>query len=87
MSVHENPDKPCPFCGGTLTPGNAMIPFVIGRHVVVIKDVPAEICDTCGEPFLHAVATDVVSNMLARARDMGAEVTILTYASAAEAAA
>ncbi|WP_438023633.1 type II toxin-antitoxin system MqsA family antitoxin [Sorangium sp. So ce233] len=87
MSAHENPGSPCPLCGGLLAHGSATIPFVIGRHVAVIKDVPAELCDTCGEPFSHAAATDVVSAMLARARDMGAEITVLTYPAAAEVAA
>ena len=76
MIAHENPDKPCPLCGGTLAPGRAMIPFVLDRHVVVVKDVPAEVCDTCGEPFMHAAVTNTVSAMLARARDIGAEVTL-----------
>ena len=87
MSVRENPDKTCPLCGGTLVEGLATIPFVIGRHVAVIKDVPAEICDTCGEPFLHADATDTVTALLTQAQAMGAEVTVLTYASPADAAA
>jgi len=87
MSTHEDPDKPCPLCGGTLAPGIAMIPFVLNRHVVVIKDVPAEVCDTCSEPFMHSGATATVSAMLARTCDMDAEVTILTYAPPANAAA
>ena len=87
MSVRENPGKVCPFCGGTLVDGLATIPFVLGRHVAVIKDVPAEICDTCGEPFLHSDITDTVTALLTQARAMGAEVTVLTYASPANAAA
>jgi YgiT-type zinc finger domain-containing protein len=87
MSVHENLGKPCPLCGGTLVDGLSTIPFVLGRHVVVIKDVPAEICDTCGEPFLHGNATDAVTALLTRAHAMGAEVTVLTYGPPADVAA
>jgi YgiT-type zinc finger domain-containing protein len=87
MSARENPDKLCPLCGGMLCDGSATIPFVLDRHVVVIKDVPAEVCDTCAEPFMHAAVTDVVSAMLARARDMGAEVTVLNYTPTTGAAA
>lgn len=87
MSAHEDPGKPCPFCGGSLFEGEATIPFVLGRHVAVIKDVPAEVCDTCGEPFLHGQATDTVLALLAQARAMGAEVTVLTYGSTSHAAA
>lgn len=79
MNGHENHDKPCPMCGGNLNLGVATIPFMLERHIVVVKDVPAEVCDTCGEPFMRAIATDAVFTLLRRARDMGAEVTILNY--------
>jgi YgiT-type zinc finger domain-containing protein len=82
-----DPNNPCPLCGGSLHDDLATIPFVLGKHVTVIKDVPAEVCDTCGEPFLHATATDAVTALLNRARAMGAEVTVLTYANPADAAA
>jgi peptide subunit release factor 1 (eRF1) len=47
--------------------------------VAVIKQVPAEVCDTCGEPFLHAEATDVVSSLLEKALASNAEVSVMTY--------
>jgi YgiT-type zinc finger domain-containing protein len=56
-----------PLCGGRLSSELATIPFVLGKNVAVIKQVPAEVCDTCGEPFLYAEATDVVSSLLDRA--------------------
>lgn len=64
MIGHPGAPKPCPLCGGQLLVEIATIPFVLGRSVAVIKQVPAEVCDTCGEPFLHAEAADVVSLLL-----------------------
>lgn len=87
MNAHERTDRPCPLCGGALVEGPATIPFMLGRHVVVIKDAPAEICEACGEPFLHRGATDVVLELLAQARAMAAEVTVLTYSASTHAAA
>jgi len=87
MKGHENPGRPCPLCGGELYFGTATIPFVLGKNVAVIKDVPAEVCESCGEPFLHAEATDSVSELLAKARSSGAEVTVMSYGSASSAAA
>jgi YgiT-type zinc finger domain-containing protein len=69
----------CPLCGGQLSVELATIPFVSGQSVVVIKQVPAEVCDTCGEPFLHAEATDVVSSLLEKALASSAEVSVMTY--------
>jgi len=47
----------------------ATIPFVLGQAVVLVKHVPAEVCQSCGEPFLHAEATDVVVSLLATAAE------------------
>jgi formylmethanofuran dehydrogenase subunit E len=47
--------------------------------VAVIKQVPAEVCDTCGEPFLHSDATDVVGSLLDKALASSAEVAVMTY--------
>lgn len=59
--------RPCPFCGGRLLVQIATIPFVLGQAIALVKHVPAEVCETCGEPFLHAEATDVVVSLLATA--------------------
>lgn len=56
--------KPCPLCGGQLMVQLATIPFVVGKTITAIKDVPAEVCEGCGEPFLHAEATDSVTSLL-----------------------
>jgi hypothetical protein len=63
------------------------MPFVLGKNVVVVKQVPAEVCDTCGESFLHAEATDVVSALLEKALASSAEVSVMTYSAEAPAAA
>lgn len=40
----------CPVCGGTLQENLATNPFILEPDtVVVIKDVPAEICSDCHE--------------------------------------
>lgn len=59
--------RPCPFCGGQLSAQLATIPFVLGKTFTVIEQVPAEVCESCGEPFLHAEATDAVASLLAAA--------------------
>jgi hypothetical protein len=39
----------------------------------------AEVCDICGEPFLHTEATAVVSSLLEKALASSAEVSVMTY--------
>jgi YgiT-type zinc finger domain-containing protein len=67
MTGHTGGSRPCPFCGGQLSAQLATIPFVLGKTMTVIEQVPAEVCGSCGEPFLHAEATDVVTPLLAAA--------------------
>jgi YgiT-type zinc finger domain-containing protein len=87
MTGHAGAPKPCPLCGGRLSFELATIPFVLGKTVAVIKQVPAEVCDACGEPFLHAEATDVVTSLLEKAFASSAEVSVMTYSAGTPVAA
>jgi len=70
----------CPLCGGTLIPHQkATIPFVLGNKVVVIKDVPAEVCGSCHEPYLTGRLTDQVMALLSSFRNLPVEVSVTSY--------
>ena len=56
------------------------MPFVLGKTVVVVRDVPAFICQNCDEPFMTSRATDVVTELLSRLQSLGAELSIVSYA-------
>jgi len=74
----------CLLCGGHLRPGRATIPFVLPETVVVIRDVPAEICSNCQEPFTIGEVTDMLANLLTRVRSLPVEVSIISYAEGLE---
>jgi YgiT-type zinc finger domain-containing protein len=44
------PDR-CSLCKGRLIEGKTEFVAKIGEKVVVIKDVPAYICENCGEAY------------------------------------
>ena len=69
----------CPLCGRHLKRGLAAMPFLLRDAVVLIKDVPAEICANCHEPFISGTATDGVIGLLAPLHDLRAEVLVLSY--------
>jgi YgiT-type zinc finger domain-containing protein len=69
----------CYSCGGRLAPGLATLPFVVGSSVVVIKDVPAEVCAQCGEAILASEVAAVVDTLLKQVQRSGFEVSIVTY--------
>ncbi len=70
----------CPLCRGRLQPGQATVPFFFPKTVVLIKDVPAEICACCHEPFTTGKVTDRIVGLLNPLRALQAEVLILSYA-------
>lgn len=71
----------CPLCGGRLEADMATIPFILDRDtVVVIKEVPAEICSNCHEPFVSGKITDEVSALLRQLKSLHSEVSVVTYA-------
>lgn len=69
----------CYFCGGGLVSDRATLPFVVGSSVVVIRDVPAEVCTQCGEAILTSDVAEVVDRLLKQVQQSGFEVSIVTY--------
>lgn len=72
--------KKCPLCGGPLFSGEATIPYILqGGTVVVVKNVPAEICGDCHEPFTAGKTTDQVMQMLRQLQGLRSEVSVVSY--------
>lgn len=71
----------CVICkhGGT-APGTTTVLLQRGETTVVIKGVPAEICDNCGEYYLSEETTRRVLALAEAAVAQGAEVEVLRYA-------
>lgn len=60
----------CPICHTGITqPGRGDKALTYDGTTVVVQQVPAEVCDTCGERFFD---DDVVSDLLRVARDAAA---------------
>lgn len=71
--------KRCPFCGGRLRDGRATVPFVLKNSVVVVKDVPAEVCASCHEPLMTGRVTDELTYLLRQLHAAGSEVSVISY--------
>lgn len=71
----------CVICKtGRLMPGTATVTLQRGETTVVIKDVPAQVCDNCGEYYLSDEMSEQVLAMAEAAASKGAEVEILRWA-------
>ena len=79
MTGVSEKNRRCPRCGGSLFQGKATVPFVLRDTVAVVRDVPAEICRSCHEPYLTGKVTDRVTMLLRQLRAIHSDVAILTY--------
>jgi len=50
----QKPKETCDYCGGTLSPQIANLEFRVKGELIVLEDVPAEVCNRCGEKYLSA---------------------------------
>jgi YgiT-type zinc finger domain-containing protein len=71
----------CVICKqGETRPGKTVVTLSRGETTVLIKDVPAEICENCGEYYLSEAVTGQVMALAEEAVRHRAEVEILRYA-------
>lgn len=71
----------CVLCRqGETNPGSVTVTLQRDITTVIIKDVPADVCENCGEYYLSGKITDQVHAMGEDAVRKGAEVEILRFA-------
>jgi YgiT-type zinc finger domain-containing protein len=71
----------CTICrSGELEAGTTTVVLERGRTVVIIRDVPAEVCGNCGEYWLDEPTTERVLAHAEDAVSRNAEVEIVRYA-------
>lgn len=71
----------CVICKhGETKPGLVTVTLERDECIVVIKKVPAEVCDNCGEYYLSDTTTEQVLERAEVAVNNGAEVEIIRYA-------
>lgn len=71
----------CVICGtGEPAPGTATVTLTRGETTLIIKGVPADVCDNCGEYYLSDDITERVMTIAPQAVASGAEVEIRRFA-------
>lgn len=71
----------CVICKqGETRAGEVTVTLQRGDTTIIIKNVPAEICENCGEYYLSEEVTDQVLSRAEEAVKSGAEVEILKFA-------
>ncbi len=78
----------CVLCKhGETHPGEAAVTLQRGETTVIIKGVPADICENCGEYYLSDEITGRVMETAEDAVRRGAEVEIVRFAASPAASA
>lgn len=71
----------CLMCKhGETQPGLVTVTLQRDDTVVVFKQVPADVCDNCGEYYLSETITERLLTQAEAAVQRGAEIEILRYA-------
>ncbi len=73
----------CLMCKqGETQPGTTTMTLERGATTVVFKNVPAEVCQTCGEAYLDAATTRHLLHIVEEAARVGVQVDVRSYAAA-----
>jgi len=68
----------CAVCKiGETKPGEVTLLLERGESIIIIKDVPAHICENCGERYFDADVTREVMQRAEEAVQKGAELEVL----------
>lgn len=71
----------CVICKqGQTNNGLTTVTLERGSTTVVIKDVPAQVCENCGEYYLSQDVTEAVEKLAEKAFRLGVEIEVLRYA-------
>ncbi len=69
----------CILCKANLTKGSVNHIVDMGEGIIIIKNVPANICEQCGEYFLDTKTTLELETMVDEIKKNKAEVFIVNY--------
>ncbi len=71
----------CVLCKhGTTHPGKVTVSLERDSCIIILKDVPADICENCGEYYLSQSTTAAVLSRAEQSIEHQAEVEILRFA-------
>jgi len=74
----------CPLCKGNMAAGTAILPFEMKNgRVIVVLNVPARVCEQCGEEYVEMEVARNVEALLDRVERDGLSMGFVEYGVAA----
>ncbi len=69
----------CPLCGGEKKSGTTTYSVDLGFGVVVVRDVPAKICNQCGEEWIEDRIAKELERIVDNARLAHCELEVVPF--------
>ncbi len=73
----------CPLCGGDKKKGLTTYTVELGFSLLVVRDVPADICSQCGEEWISSGVAKKLEKITNDVREKKPELEIVAYQEAA----
>jgi len=75
--------KSCVICkGGEVGVGTTTLTVERGKMTVVLKEIPAQVCDSCGEAYFDETTTSRIEGIVEQLQRSGAEVVVQEFVAA-----
>lgn len=78
--MSTKPHAYCPICGGTTTKSKTTFSVDKGETLIVVRDVPANVCQQCGEEWIDDSTSAKLERIVDEARDKNTQVEIVALA-------
>ncbi|KAF0109110.1 MAG: hypothetical protein FD146_154 [Anaerolineaceae bacterium] len=72
----------CPICGGTKRPGKTTFTVDLGFGVIVVRDVPALVCEQCEADWIDDRTASRLETLVNEARQQQRLVEVTAYQAA-----
>ncbi len=72
----------CPLCDGEKKEGITTYSVDLGFGVVVVRDVPANVCSQCGEEWIKPEVAKGLEKIVSSARQTHSQLELLSFQSA-----
>ena len=69
----------CFMCKGELIEKKVNYMVDLEKTIIIIKDVPAKVCDQCGEQYFDDETSQNIEKIINKLKDLSTEVTIINY--------
>jgi len=73
-------DAICPLCGGALCPGATTVTVDYESGVIILRHVPATVCNLCGEAWIDDAVSFQLEDLVQAARRAPRQVEIVDLA-------